>query len=109
MSEFNRFFLYFLIRLSFSQAHKVGNVGVIANFIFLYISSFLLYLHQLMLVNVKLEIKGWMRITFHGYIYIYILLDKLILNGTAKMKLAMLAFLYCREFVKNFDEIAEFN
>ena len=39
---------------SFSQIHKVGNVGIIANFIFPYISSFLLHLDQLMLVNVKL-------------------------------------------------------
>ena len=49
---------------SFSQTHKVGNVGIIANFVFPYICGFLLYLHQLMLVNVKLEIKGQMGITF---------------------------------------------
>ena len=40
----------------------------------------------------KLEIKGNMRITFHCV---------LILNGTAKTKLAMLAFLYRGMFVKN--------
>ena len=49
---------------SFSQTHKVGNVGIIANSVFPYICSFFLYLHQLILVNVKLEIKGHMRITF---------------------------------------------
>ena len=32
---------------------------------------------------------------------LYILLDLLIFNGTAKTKLAMLAFLYYGEFVKN--------
>ena len=32
---------------------------------------------------------------------IQILLHELSLNGTAKTKLAMLAFLHCREFVKN--------
>ena len=31
---------------------------------------------------------------------IEILLDEFIFNGTAETKLAMLAFLYCREFVK---------
>ena len=49
---------------SFSQTHKVGNVGIIANFVFPYICSFLLCWHQLMLVNMKMEIKGHMRITF---------------------------------------------
>ena len=50
---------------SFSQTHKVGNVGIIANFVFPYIGNFLLYLHNyIILVNVKLEIKGHMRITF---------------------------------------------
>ena len=32
-----------------------------------YICSFRLYLHQLMVVNVKLDIKGYMRIVFQGY------------------------------------------
>ena len=73
----------------FSQTHTVGNIAVIAIFVFPYICSFLLYLHQLMLVNVKLEIE-----TFH---WIHFLLDQLVFDGT---KLAMLAFLYCGEFVK---------
>ena len=62
-------------------------------FVFLYISSFLLYLHQLMSVNVKSEMKGSMR-------WIQIVLDKFIFISTTK-KLAMLAFLYFGEFVKN--------
>ena len=51
---------------SFSQLHKIGNVGIIANFVFPYVCSFLLYLHQLILINWKLEIKEHMRITFHS-------------------------------------------
>ena len=58
------FYVLYISFSSFSQTHKVGNVGIIANFVFPYIFSFLLYLHQLMLVNVRLEIKGHMRITF---------------------------------------------
>ena len=34
----------------------------------IYIYSFLLYLHQLMLVNVKLQIKGYIKIVLQGYI-----------------------------------------
>ena len=51
----------------FSQLHKVGNVVIIANFVFTYIYSFLLYLQQLMSVNMKLEIKGYMGIIFQGH------------------------------------------
>ena len=50
------------IHSSFSQTHKVGNVVIIANFVIPYNCSFLLYLHQLMPVNTKLEIKGYMMI-----------------------------------------------
>ena len=32
---------------------------------------------------------------------LYILLDWLIFNGTSKTNLAMLAFLYCKELMKN--------
>ena len=42
----------------------LGNVGILANFVFLFFCSFHLSLHQLMLVNVKLELKGYMKITF---------------------------------------------
>ena len=67
--------------LEFSQTYKVGNVGIIANFVFPYICSFLLYLHQLMLVNVKLEIKGCRRIIFQGYNALW---GQLTFNGRAK-------------------------
>ena len=33
--------------------HKIDNMAIIANFVFLHNCSFSLYLHQLMLVNVK--------------------------------------------------------
>ena len=76
---------------SFSLTHKVGNVGIIANSAFTHIRSFLLYLYKLILVNVKLEIKGYMKN----------ILDLLHFNSTAKTMLAMLAFLYCGVIVKN--------
>ena len=84
---------------SFSQTHKVGNVGIIANFVFIYICSFLLYLVILTgLSKCKIRNQG----EYKDYISrLYILLDLLIFNGTAKTKLAMLAFLYYGEFVKN--------
>ena len=50
----------------------------------------------MMLVNVKLNVSGYKGITFQGS------LVKLILNGTAKTKLAILPFFYCGEMVKNF-------
>ena len=50
----------------FSQSHKVGNVGIIANFVFPYFCSFLLYLQQMMSIKAKLEIKGYIRIIFQG-------------------------------------------
>ena len=42
----------------FSQTHKIGNIGIIANFVFPKICSFLLYSNYMMLVNVKLDISG---------------------------------------------------
>ena len=50
----------------FSQTHKVGNIGIIADFVFLRICSFLPYLHQLIVLNMKVEIKECVRITFKG-------------------------------------------
>ena len=68
---------------SFSETHKVGNVGIVANFVFPYICSFHVYLYQLMLVNVKLEIcedyTSWLQA----------LLDHLIFNDKTKTKLAL--------------------
>ena len=59
---------------------------------------FLLYLHQLMSVNIKIEMKGNIKIKFQGYALHW---KWLIFTGRTKTKLAMLVFLYCREFVKN--------
>ena len=46
------------------REHKIG---IIANFVFPYFCSFLLYLHHLMLVNVELDISGFWTIKFQGY------------------------------------------
>ena len=40
---------------TFSRTHKVGNNGIIANFIFPHSCSFLHYLYFKVLVNVKLD------------------------------------------------------
>ena len=50
----------------FSQTHKIGNIGTIANFVFPYVCSFPLYLYHIMLVNVKISVSGYKRITFQG-------------------------------------------
>ena len=41
---------------TFSQTHKIVNNGINANFVFLYIYSFLLCLHLRMLVKLKLDV-----------------------------------------------------
>ena len=41
---------------SFVQIHKIGNVGIIANFLFLYICNFLLYLHHLMFARLHVSL-----------------------------------------------------
>ena len=47
--------------------HKVGNVGINVNFVFTCICSFLLYLHNMMLVNMKLGTSGYTRIAFQSW------------------------------------------
>ena len=49
----------------FSQTHKIGNIGIIANFIIPYICTFLLFYHM-MLVNLKINVSGSKRMTFQG-------------------------------------------
>ena len=49
-----------------SQMHKIDNIGDIANFVFPYISHFLLYLYRMMFVNVKLDISECKSSTFQG-------------------------------------------
>ena len=47
-----------LVRRSrFSQTHRIGYIGVIANEVLSYICSFLLYLYHVILVNLKLDIS----------------------------------------------------
>ena len=52
----------------------------------------------MMLVNMKLYIIGCNKITFQGY---RLHLVQLLSNGITEMKLAILAFSFCGEFVKN--------
>ena len=89
----------------FSRTHKIVIIGIIANFVFPYFCSFLLYLHHIILVNVTLNISGY-------YISrLQTLLVLLISNGTVETKFAILAFLYSGEFVKNttYPEIISFS
>ena len=50
----------------FSQTHKIGNIGIIANFEFPYVCSFLLSLQYMILVNMKVDISACNRIKFQG-------------------------------------------
>ena len=79
------------LQTGFTQTHKIGNIGIIANFVFPHICSLLLYWQHMMLVNVILDISGCYRSRFHGCIYVIC---------AVKTKLVILAFMYCREFVK---------
>ena len=54
------------VNSSFSKSYKIGNIGIIANFVFPYICSCLLYLYKMMLVSVKLDVCGYQRITFQS-------------------------------------------
>ena len=81
---------------------KFAILAIIADVVFPVICGFLLYLHNMMLENVKL----YQLVQEH---YIWRLQTSLVLfisNGTAKTKLAIFAFLYCEEFVKTSTEHA---
>ena len=56
--------------------------------------AILALLQHIMLVNVKLDISGCNRITFHIFV-------NFLCSSTANAKLAILIFLYCGDFVKN--------
>ena len=58
-----------ILKFSLRMLIRIGNVGIIANFVLSCICSFLLYLHQLILINWKLEIKEHMRIIFQGCMF----------------------------------------
>ena len=80
----------------FSQMHKIGNNGINANFVLLYIYSFLLYFHQVGLANMKLNISGFWRciLKFQSSLVLFTSYCR------AKTKLAILPFLYYGEFMK---------
>ena len=65
-----------------SRIQKLGNIDITANFVFPYISSFLLYLHHMMLVNVKLRVGGYTRIISHGC---RLHCSSLLFNGTESL------------------------
>ena len=50
--------------MGFSQTHKISNISINPNFVFPYIPSFLLYVHHMILVNVKLNVSEHTRILF---------------------------------------------
>ena len=52
----------------FSQMNNIGNNGNIVICVFPYICSFLLYSNCIVLVSTKLNITGYKRITFQGWI-----------------------------------------
>ena len=54
------------LTVPFGLFHKRHNISINANFVFPYTCSFLLYLYQIMLVNVELDINRYKRITFQG-------------------------------------------
>ena len=96
--NFRIFYLRKRQQSRFSQSHKVGNVGIIANFVLPYICSLLLFLGHF--AAGKRQIKcQWVQ--YNCISRFNILLVWYFSNGTAKTKLAILAFLYCGVFVKN--------
>ena len=59
-------FLFPYIYVDFSKTHKIYNIGNIAVFLFPYIHNFHLYLHHVILVNVKLDDSAKERLCFKG-------------------------------------------
>ena len=60
---------YFILSMKvtiqgFSQTHKIEKIAIIGNFVFPYICSFLLYLQNIMLVNVKLMLVDFRGLHF---------------------------------------------
>ena len=84
--------------------YKIGNIAIIVNFVFPYIFCFLFYLQHMMLVNVKLDISGYNNITFKGYRLHW---TSSFLMAHLKQNVAILALLYCGEFVKNSIDMIE--
>ena len=76
--------------------HKIGNIDIIGNF-YSHICSFLPYMNHIIVANVKFDASLYKRIIF---LRLQTSLVLFISCGTVKPKLAILAFLYCEEFVK---------
>ena len=81
----------------FSQTHKIGNYGINTNFAFLCIYIFLLYLYNMIFVNIKLDINGYKSIRFQCWRHCF---GCDIRNEQAKTKLTKLPFLCYGEFMK---------
>ena len=82
-------------------------IVIIANSVFPYICSFLLYLYCMVLVNVKLDVSRNERITFQGcrlYWSRYLSMTQLKCSWQY-----IWAFLYCAEFAKNSITIVYFS
>ena len=74
-----------LLRQSkFLQTHKVGNVGIIAHFVFSYISRFFSVFVPIDVSKCKIRNQG-----IYNDKTSFFPLDELILNGRAKTKLAI--------------------
>ena len=68
---FTAYIPYILTYTRFSQIHNIGNSGIIAICVFPYICIFRLYSNCIVLVNAKLDIGGYKRITFQGEILLW--------------------------------------
>ena len=54
----------------FHKMHNIGNNGINANFVLIYICSFLLHLHQMGFANVKFNINGfWSYVFWSCHLY----------------------------------------
>ena len=81
-----------VLQLRLSQMQRIGNIGIIANFVFPYSYNFVLYS-----INIELDINEYV----NHISRLQSLLAQFICNGTAKTKKEILTFLYCRQIVKN--------
>ena len=77
--------------------HKIGNIGIIGNFVFKNNCGFVLYLEHFMLVSIKLDIIECNRITFQGCRFHWS-------SDTATPKSVIFEF-----FVNAFTKFGEFN
>ena len=76
--------------------HNISNNDSNANFVLSHICSFFLYLHQIRLVNVKLNISRILGLYFKVQSSFILFIS----NGRAKTNLVILSLLYCGEFMK---------